>query len=37
MNNYYNNLSELEKKEQLAKCRFMKEMEFLRWCKCFTL
>ena len=28
MNNYYNNLSELEKKEQLAKCRFMKEMEF---------
>ena len=28
MNNYYNNLSELEKKEQLAKCRFMKETEF---------
>ena len=28
MINYYNNLSELEKKEQLAKCRFMKEMEF---------
>ena len=28
MNNYYNNLSELEKKEQLAKCRFMNETEF---------
>ena len=28
MDNYYNNLSELEKREQLAKCRFMKEKEF---------
>ena len=25
---YYNNLTELEKKEQLAKCRFMTEREF---------
>ena len=28
MSNYYNNLTELEKKEQLAKCRFMNEKEF---------
>ena len=28
MSNYYNNLTDLEKKEQLAKCRFMNEKEF---------